>query len=174
MRLVFPCLLFGLEEPHKPLEIGGLPGSLGSFWSVTFEPFQMLISYSSSDPELEVHWPPGKQGRGGVCWDTQYFKSVIKQTRVPPLPQTQCFLQGCCCFVFIRLYLLSVLCSHSVAIFLTAFIYRRVPLERQLTMRNQVGSPHSCFRGSLLRPFLRGEREIQKQNVSPSPRCSGV
>lgn len=125
MRFMFPCLLFCPEKPHKPLEIEGLPESLGSFWSLTFGPFQVLISYSSSHPELEAHWPPVK-GRvlfAGTLSISSLSGTQIKQTRVPLLPETQCILQGCCSFVFIRLYQLSVLCSHSVAIFFKLLLF---------------------------------------------------
>ena len=89
MRLLSPCLLFCLEESHKPLEIGVLSESLGSFWSVTFEPFQVVIANPSSHPELKVHQPLGKRGRVSVDWNN--FSSIpgtlIKQMCSPSLLQ---------------------------------------------------------------------------------------
>ena len=172
MRLLSPFLLFCLEEPHKALEIGVLSESLGSFWSVTFEPFQVVISNPSSHPEFKVHWPLGKRGRVSVGWNTQYFKYSrhIDQTNVFPFPcPTQCSQEDFCCFVFMKLYLSSVICQlFHLDIFETTLAFHRV-LGQQLTVRNQVGSPHShsCLRKSLLTSFLSGERGIQ-ETISPT------
>lgn len=70
MRRLSPRLLFCPGEPHKALEIGVLSEGLGSFCSVTFEPFQVVISNPSSHPGLKVHWPLGKRGRVSVGWNT--------------------------------------------------------------------------------------------------------